>query len=335
MKHALCFDDVLLVPQYSDMISRSAVDLSVRVGDLKLANPIIPANMKTVSGKNMLRFCIRNKMMGLYHRFSTPKTRIETLESLSSLYKDAFRYIGVSVGIQGEDKAFIREAYNLGVRTFCVDIAHGHSKACAITVEWLRQFKNVLIIAGNVATASGAKFLLNSGADIVKASIGGGSLCTTRIQTGHGIPTLQALMDIRAMMNEDFEDREVYLIADGGVRTSGDCVKALCFADLVMCGNIFAGTKEAPGKAFVQDGKLVKKYVGSSTHKSKHIEGVTAMVPFKGPAQEVLQGLLEGISSGCSYAGVRDLKKLRELPSFVTVSTNGLRESHPHSVLNF
>jgi IMP dehydrogenase/GMP reductase len=159
------------------------------------------------------------------------------------------------------------------------------------------------------------------------------SLCSTRIETAAGVPQITALNNIYNMRNlcSRFEDK--LIIADGGVKNSGDCVKGLCFADLVMAGNLFAGTEEAPGTKITKDGILYKEYAGSSTHKSSHIEGVTTFVPYKGTYQNVLTKLLEGIRSGCSYQGVDNLTDLKENPQFVKISSAGYRESIPHGVL--
>ena len=163
------------------------------------------------------------------------------------------------------------------------------------------------------------------------------SLCTTRIETGNGVPQLTALMDIYDRKEQLLDDhfKEIYIIADGGLKNSGDVVKALCFSDMVMAGNLFAGCTESPGSMLNVDGKMYKEYAGSSTHKTNHIEGVVAMVHPKGKYKEIISKLLEGLRSGCSYQGAHDLTELKRNPQFVRITTAGLRESHPHDVQMF
>ena len=207
--------------------------------------------------------------------------------------------------------------------------------------------------------ADGAERLWYAGADIVKVGIGPGSLCTTRIETGNGIPQLTALIDIanrkawitnpnatefisnikeggiKKMMEDEFKGtitRPIYTIADGGIKSAGDIVKALCFSDMVMAGNLFAGCNEAPGTIINIGGRTYKEYVGSSTHKGNHVEGVAAMVDCKGPYSNILTKLTEGLRSGCSYQGAHNLDELRKNPQFIKISSAGLRESHPHDV---
>jgi IMP dehydrogenase len=180
--------------------------------------------------------------------------------------------------------------------------------------------------------------LWRAGATAVKVGIGPGSLCSTRIETGNGVPQLTALIDVAAARDAYRHNREssfdsMHIIADGGIKSAGDCVKALCFADMVMAGNLFAGTDESPGEEIIhQSGAVYKSYEGSSTHKTNHVEGVKAMVKTKGPVRDVIRKLSEGIRSGCSYQGSISLYELRKEPEFIRVTNAGLHESHPHSV---
>jgi IMP dehydrogenase/GMP reductase len=222
------------------------------------------------------------------------------------------------------------------------------------------KYPQILLIAGNVATGSAAKRLWQVGADIVKVGVGPGSLCTTRIETGNGVPQLTALMDVytakkdleKELYNKTAKKtnniewlttdqlaqsniikiRKLMIMADGGIKSAGDIVKALCFADLVMIGNMFAGTEESPGTTIIRDGIAYKEYVGSSTHKTNHIEGVEAIVPYKGKFTDILTKILEGIKSGCSYQGVSSLLELREDPQFIRITNAGLKESNHHDV---
>lgn len=207
--------------------------------------------------------------------------------------------------------------------------------------------EQVFIIAGNVATGAGARRLWEAGANVVKVGVGPGSLCTTRIETGNGVPQLTALMDVaktqkellelwRTKDNSQYPDsktnRQFPIISDGGIKSAGDIVKALCFADMVMVGNLFAGCEETPGQILNINGQTFKEYVGSSTHKTNHIEGVAAIVPAKGSYESILTKLLEGLRSGCSYQGAENLAELRDNPEFIRITNAGLKESHPHDV---
>jgi IMP dehydrogenase len=194
----------------------------------------------------------------------------------------------------------------------------------------------VLLIAGNVATEEGAESLWLAGADVVKVGVGSGSICTTRIETGNGVPQLSAIMYANAAkqrVESKLEgSRNIYFISDGGIKIPADICKALCFADMVMAGNIFAGTDEAPGDIIDIDGHAYKSYVGSSTHKDSRKEGVEALVPYKGPTEKILTRFLEGLQSCCSYQGVSKVRELKINPKFVRITNSGLIESHPHDV---
>jgi IMP dehydrogenase len=200
---------------------------------------------------------------------------------------------------------------------------------------------DITLIAGNVATGDGARRLWEAGADIIKGGVGAGSLCTTRIETGNGVPQLTALMDIKKVQQEllardqarNWDHKRSYpFISDGGAKNAGDLVKALCFADMVMTGNLFAGCPETPAPTHYIQGAPHKEYVGSSTHKANHIEGVVAWVPCTGTYDVVLTKLLEGLRSGMSYQGVKSLTELKDSPTFIRITNAGLKESHPHDV---
>ena len=332
-KEALSFDDVMLVPSYSTLESRSNVDVSVNANiknkSFTWNHPIIPANMLTVSGRDLVIENCRSGGLSILNRFISLEDQLSISEDMIN-YHEAKDRFGISVGIKQEDKDNISKFFDLGVRIFCIDIAHGDSKMCVDMTDFIKnKYPQSLVIAGNVATKAGAVKLWSSGADIVKIGIGGGSLCTTRIETGNGVPQLTAIMDI-ADAKTNFTNK--YFISDGGLKSSGDICKALCFADMVMVGNLFAGCEETPGNQINIDGRTYKEYAGSSTHKTNHIEGVVAMVPYKGKFNNILTKLLEGLKSGLSYQGVNNLTELKQYPEFVKITSAGLRESHPHDV---
>ncbi len=315
IRTALSFDDVLIVPKYSEVKSRADVNLTVELSKgLVYHHPIVPANMKSVSGPEMCKFIASTGGLALLHRFMSYEQQLDILKSLPK------KHLGLSIGIKEEDKTNFKSFIAHGLLVVCVDVAHGDMERTHSMVNWISEtYPQVFIVAGNVSTSGAALRLWEAGADMVKSSIGGGSLCTTRIVSGCGVPTFQACMDIA-----NFKYKGKYLMADGGIRNSGDCVKALCFADMTMLGSAFAGTDETPGDP------QHKEYDGSSTHKSSRVEGIRSKVEYKGSADTVLKGLLEGIQSGCSYQGAHNLASLRQDPEFIRITPAGLRESHPH-----
>jgi IMP dehydrogenase len=326
----LAFDDALLVPKYSTVKSRKNVDLSVDLGKgVKLEIPIISANMKKVTGFDM---CFKLAQLGglpIMHRFYDSIE--EQAKAFTQVVEADCKYVGVSVGVGRTGEETFNALVETGANIFCLDIAHADSLMAVNMVKYINKAApQALLIAGNVATGSGAQRLADVGADVIKVGIGGGSICSTRIETGNGVPSLTALDEAyeQSMYGEKYK-----IIADGGLKKSGDITKALCFSHAVMLGNLLAGTDEAPGEIFSIDNILYKTYAGSSTHKTSHVEGVVASVPYKGPVENIIIRLMEGLRSGCSYQGAHNLKELREDPEFVSISNTGLIESRPHDVL--
>ena len=347
ISEGLTFDDVLLKPKYSQVKSRSNIDISVKWGSLVYNNPIIPANMKTVTGSDMAETIMLNNGLAILHRFMSVEDQVGIVKKLIKT-ENAAKHLALSIGVKDEDKNNIGIFYRNGVRILCIDIAHGDSEQCVDMIHFLKdQYPEIFIIAGNVSSGEGAIRLWTAGANVIKVGVGPGSLCTTRIETGNGVPQLTALMEVaeaqRDMINlyktYDYQNdphsmvtRQFPFIADGGIKNAGDIVKALCFADMVMIGNLFAGCDETPGNTLSIDGRSYKEYVGSSTHKTNHIEGVAAIVPVKGKMNLILTKLLEGLKSGCSYQGVSNLTDLKKDPEFIRITNAGLVESHPHDV---
>ena len=348
IKEGLTFDDLLLVPQHSTVPSRSQVDLGVKWGSLKFAHPVIPANMKTVTGKEMAKCVADSGGLAILHRFMSLEEQLDIINQFILMTEegtpDYQQHVGVSIGVKEEDIESAKDLYQLGARIFCIDIAHGDSQACVDMITQIKKgFPDIFVIAGNVATGWGARRLWEAGTDVVKIGVGPGSLCTTRVETGNGVPQLTALMDVFKVKQEllaldrvrvKSKTRTNYaFIADGGIKNAGDLVKSLCFADMAMTGNLFAGCEESPGNKIVIDGICHKEYVGSSTHKTNHIEGVAAFVPCKGSYKQVLTKLLEGLRSGCSYQGAHNLTELKDNPTFIRITNAGLKESHPHDII--
>ena len=342
IREGLTFDDVLLVPAYSEVPSRSDVDLSVKWGNLKFKHPIIPANMKTITGFEMAFEVCKSGGLAILHRFMPIEEQLAISKSILDSFGD--RNYAVSIGVKENDIENTRSFLKEGVRLFCIDIAHGDSKHCVDMIKRIKDLdSNAFIIAGNIATKSGARRLWEAGADVVKVGVGPGSLCTTRVETGCGVPQLTALLDVAETQKElealertrtHSEKRRTFpFISDGGIKRAGDIVKALAIADMVMAGNVFAGSEETPGEVMQIEGRTFKQYVGSSTHKTNHVEGVAAMVPTKGKFADILTKLIEGVRSGLSYNGAINLKELRDNPEFIRITNAGLIESHPHDVI--
>jgi IMP dehydrogenase len=334
IENGYTFDDVLLVPKYSSVGSRRDVSLEISLPKgFKLHSPIVSANMKSVTGVEMARKIASLGGLGILHRFSDHKNIVDMFIESTRHGTDHFPgLIGASVGIQNEDVGLADELIKKGCQVICVDVAHGHhARVIRFVKELSDNHRDVLIIAGNVATPEGAVALARAGADVIKLGVGPGSICSTRIETGNGYPQLSALEKVFSAL--DKEEKYHAIIADGGIRAAGDCVKALCFSHMVMIGNLLAGTDCAPGEVIQIDGKKYHQYAGSSTHKTTHVEGVVGLVPYRGKTEDVIDRLHQGIRSGCSYQGVKNLEDLKVNPRFVQVSNAGIQESRPHDII--
>jgi IMP dehydrogenase len=336
----LCFDDVLLVPKYSKIPSRSLVKTTVKLPklDTVLKHPIIVSNMKSLIGFDMAKTIYLSGGLCIVHRFMPLEDQINIVKSLEEEFgSNVWNHIGFSVGVKKEDIEIIDTLVSFGARILCIDVAHGHSAMCIEMCEWIsKTYPNILLIAGNTATDIGSYELWKAGADIVKNGIGGGSICLTRIETGNGVPQFTSIVEAdkgRRRLLDEGVTRDLLLISDGGAKSAGDCVKGLCFANLMMIGNIFAGCEETPGEIKSINGKRFKEYAGSSTHKTSHIEGVVSIVPAKESFNLILTKIIDGIKSGCSYQGVDNLNDLKSNPQFLRMTGAGLRESHAHDVI--
>ena len=332
MEQALSFDDVLLVPQYSEIASRSEVDTSFSMRALrKFQMPIVSSPMDTVTGEEMACAISQAGGVGVLHRYNSIKEQALMVMNITSQGHDVGAAIGVGEGFLERAMALAQ----VGVSFLCVDVAHGHHSSVRYALEALRNTfgDGIHIMAGNVATLQGFNDLADWGADSIRVGIGGGSICSTRIQTGHGIPTLQSIMDCSAT------DRDALLVADGGIRNSGDMVKALAAgADLVMVGSLLAGTDETPGEVLnTKEGKK-KVYRGMASKEAQNawrgrvssIEGVSHVVPYRGPVKEVLHDLGVGIRSGLSYSGARSIAEFQSKARAIRQTSAGAIESSTH-----
>ncbi len=332
---AITFDDVLLVPAYNHHESRRIVDTSMtdKTGKLRLELPVMTANMDTVTEQGMADFIGARGGIGVLHRFCS-------VEENLAMFRRCAHPTFVSVGTAEAEMERVEALKDAGADYFCVDVAHGHAKYVGKMVKRMRQvLPNACIMVGNVSTYAGADYLASVKADIVKVGIGPGSVCTTRIKTGFGVPQLTAIQECARA------DRSI--VADGGIRTPGDIVKALAFgADFVMVGGMLAGTRPTPGEP-IRDaaGKPTHKiYRGMASKEAaedhlggltgwKTAEGVTTRVPYREDEDEIIADIVGGLRSGLTYAGANTIRELQRKLNYVLISQASRIESLPHKTL--
>lgn len=340
---AYTFDDVLLVPQYTEINSRKDVVLKTNVTrNVELNNVFLSANMDTITENRMATAMHQKGCLGVFHRFITNKAlSLEIEEYVNECGGDAI--IAISVGVnegQGiKDKIDDLKKYKNPVVLF-IDVPNAFYNRVGDLIEFLKSNYNYDVVAGNVATANGAKYLCEKSVDGVKVNIGAGSMCTTRKISGHGVPQITALLECAEVCKK----YSVPIIADGGCKDSGDCVKSLaCGASSIMSGFLFRGTSETPGEAFKNDGILYKTYrgmasIGAQTkHKGKGYhaapEGESKVIRERGSVKQIVDNLLAGIRSGLSYSNAKTINEFHNnailriisSPSIIENSANGLR----------
>jgi IMP dehydrogenase len=333
MREAFTFDDVLLIPAYNHYESRQHVDVSVtdRTGKLSLKLPLMTSNMDTITESAMANYIGAKGGIGVLHRVMSVERNVAEFERCTGP-------VFVSVGTSEDELQRAEALRDAGATHFVVDVAHGHARYVGKTLKRLRGLlPDACLMAGNVATYAGADFLASVGADIIKVGIGPGSVCTTRIKTGHGVPQLTAIQDCARC------DRSI--VADGGLRYPGDIVKALAFgADFVMVGGMLAGTRPTPGDR-VQDaaGRWVKSYRGMASREVadehhggiaewKTAEGVAVTVPYREDEDHIIADIVGGLRSGLTYAGSKTIKELQRKLNYVVITSSGWRESMPHKL---
>ena len=330
---AITFDDVLLIPAYNHHESRRIVDISMRdrLEKLSLDLPVMSSNMDTITESTMANFMASKGGIGVLHRFLSIEDNIRE-------FKLCVGRAFVSVGCTETELQRAEALRDAGADYFCIDVAHAHAKYVGKTLKRLRQIvADRCIMAGNVATYAGADYLASCGADIIKAGIGGGSVCTTRIKTGFGVPMLTCIQDCAR------SDRSI--VADGGIRTSGDIVKALAFgADFVMIGGMLAGTAPTPGKTIKSaDGREVKQYRGMASREAQEdflgqmnewttAEGVMTEVPLRNDQDGIIADIIGGLRSGLTYAGADTITELQRKLNYMVVTPAGRAESLPHKL---
>lgn len=334
-QYAITFDDVLMVPGYNHHESRRLVETAMtdRTGKLTLNLPVMSSNMDTVTESAMANFMSSKGGIGVLHRFMSIDDNIAEFKKCSDK-------VFISIGCNDAELERAKALSDVGANYFCIDVAHAHAKYVGYTLKQLRHLlPNACIMAGNVATYAGADYLASCGADIIKAGIGGGSVCSTRIKTGFGIPMLTCIQDCAR------SDRSI--VADGGIRTAGDIVKALAFgADFVMIGGMLAGTAVTPGKVITtENGVKVKQYRGMASREAqtdfmgsmgdwKTAEGVATEVVYREDQDLILADITGGLRSGLTYAGSSTIRELQRKLDYVMVTPAGRVESLPHKTLS-
>ena len=324
----LCFDDVLIKPQFSDIKSRSEVKLDAYCNGLNLSVPIISSPMDTVTEYDMYKEMSKLGGLGVIHRYNTIEEQVKIASFDPS-------NCCCAVGVSGDFLERTSALVKIGVQKICIDVAHGHTAAVRDALWAIRKEFGVdlHIMAGNVATLSGFNDLSDWGANSVRIGIGGGSICSTRLQTGHGMPTFASILECAK------SDREASLIADGGIRTAGDIVKALgAGADAVMLGSMLAGTDETPGEIIAVKGKSVKVYRGMASKEAQYawrghtasLEGVSSTVELKGPVKDVMFELTQNIRSGLSYSGSRSITEFQAKVQFIRQTSLAAGEAKTH-----
>ena len=339
MQEGITFDDVLLVPAYSEVLPRE-VSLKGRFSrNIGLESPFASAAMDTVTEASMAIAMARKGGIGVIHKNMSAQMQAD---EVSKVKAEGLK-VAAGVGITADVLERVEKLAKAGVDAIVLDSAHGHSKGVLDALKAVKAaFPALDVVVGNIATAAAAKDLIAAGADGLKVGIGPGSICTTRIVAGVGMPQLTAIADVADVAGD------IPVIADGGLRYSGDVVKALAAgASCVMCGSMFAGTDEAPGDIVEVDGVKMKGYRGMGSIDAMEAgsadryfqkgakklvpEGVVARVPYKGPVADVLFQLEGGLRSGMGYCGARDLIALHKA-QFVKISPATVKENHPHDV---
>ncbi len=336
----LTFDDVLLVPRHGRSASRRTASLTSQLTrHFSVDLPIVSANMDTVTDWEMAQAMAELGGVGILHRFMPPEVQVERVARIVKHHseKKLATPVAVSVGVKEEGRRRADLLACAGVKILALDIAHGDSVMMLEVLEYVKKrYPQIDVIAGNVATSEGTRRLIEAGADAIKCGIGPGSMCTTRIVTGHGVAQLSAV----ALCVQEASKHGVPVIADGGLRNSGDIVKALCAgAKIVMLGGALAGTSETPGE--IRHGR--KSYRGMAS-KSAQVswrgelpegmaaEGESTTVFHRGPVRYVIGDLSGGLRSGMSYLGVDKVEDMFEAALFMEVSQAGRSESLPHGM---
>ena len=346
IKEALTFDDVLLEPKYSEVLPSQVLTETSLSNNLNLNIPILSSAMDTVTESKMAISIAKAGGIGVIHRNLNIKDQISEIKKV----KSKKLLVGAAVGAGPLEHKRAVAVLNENVDLIVVDTAHGHTKKVSEIIKIIKKIKSkkTTLCAGNIATSEAAKFLIKLGVDVIKVGIGPGSICTTRIVAGIGVPQLSAILAARKGIGK----KKVTIIADGGIKFSGDISKALVAgADAVMIGSLFAGTDESPGKLVKKNGKFFKSFRGMGSTgamnkgsadryfqtKQKDIskyvpEGVEGLVKYKGSVNKIIYQLIGGLKSSMGYLGTKKIKNLKNKTKFVKITKAGFYESMVHNI---
>ena len=343
----LTFNDVLLVPQYSTIPSRSQVSLKTNLTPKVTINfPLTAANMETIVSPELAIKLAQYGGVAFYPRFATPDVQAQEVKAIFDQGLFTVPSVGIKYGELERFDLLVRS----GATVILVDVAHAHQKNCLDFIKFVKKkYPKIEVIAGAAATYQATKDLFKAGADAVKVGVGPGSACTTRIMTGSGMPQLTAIIEASKASKEFSRP----VIADGGLKNSGDIVKALAAgASCAMSGNLFAGCLETPGEIVVKDNQSYKHYNGSAsaTEKQhqfasnpsektadyvKYVEGIERLVPLRGSVTEILEQLEKGIRSGFTYSGAQNLSELHQKAEFIQVTSSVIYENQNRDLTRF
>ena len=346
IKEALTFDDVSMVPKYSKVLP-SEVNTSIKLSNnLTLRIPLLSSAMDTVTESKMAIAIAKAGGIGVIHRNLDIKKQIQEIRKV----KKQKLLVGAAVGAGPLELKRAQAILKENIDLIVVDTAHGHSKKVAEIIKAIKKMKTkkTSLCAGNIATAEAARFLIKLGVDIVKVGIGPGSICTTRLVAGIGVPQLSAIIEVK----KGVKNNKIKIISDGGIKYSGDIAKALSAgADAVMIGSLFAGSLETPGKLIKKNGKLYKSFRGMGSvgamnkgsadryfqtkqiDVSKYVpEGVEGFVKYKGDVRSIIYKLIGGLKSSMGYLGAKKVTLLKNKPNFIKITKAGFYESMVHNV---
>lgn len=342
-KLSLTYDDISIIPNYSDILTRKDCDTSSSLGHFDLAVPLISSPMDTITGVDMCIELARLGGIGVLHRFQSIEEQLDLCYNIE--HAIGSQYIAaIGVGPNGRNRFDSLMSYT-NVKGVCIDVAHGDHYLVENMIKYIKdEFQDVHVMAGNIVTVEATKRLIEAGADSLRVGIGNGSMCETRIRAGVGVPQATAINDIYSYSNR-FDIESPYIIADGGCKTVGDIPKAIGLgADAVMVGSLFAGTKETPGLIAKMgqwpNEKLYKKYQGSASidsklargEETKNVEGNSKITPYKGKVRRIVSDISDGIKSSMSYVGADSISDFRNKATFCRVTQAGQLEAKPHGL---
>ena len=345
IKDSLTFDDVTLVPQYSSVLPIDTTTDCKLSKSLNLKIPLISSAMDTVTESRMSLALAKLGGIGVIHRNLSIKKQINEVQKV----KKKNYLVGAAIGVNDKDLERAEELDGIKTDLIVIDTAHGHTQKVLTMVKKIKKkLKNSTLCVGNIATGKAARFLADNGVDIVKVGIGPGSICTTRLVAGIGVPQLSAVIDVKKSLKK----YKTKIISDGGIKFSGDLAKAITAgADAIMIGSLFSGTNESPGKIIRYKGKMYKNFRGMGSvgamnagsadryyqkknkDNKKYVpEGVEGLVKYKGPVEKIIYNLIGGLKSSMGYLGAKKLKDLKERGEFLKISKAGFYESMVHNV---